>query len=207
MVKRKWLVAAVVVGIVLGWALGPALASDDEIAQQISRGLELYRQGKLTQAISELEFALAQMKQKKAGLLGGIFPPAPTGWKVEKPEGGAMGTILGGGVRASCRYIQQGGDGEASIDVLTDSPFIVTLGAMLSNPLMLQGAGAGKLVRVKGFKGLLKAEAPKHAELQLLAYGKVLINITVDGVAKAKEMALGLAEGINYAKLKKLVNQ
>ena len=59
----------------------------------------------MSQAIGEIEFALAQLKQKKAEALGQIFPAAPSGWTAEKAQGSsAGGAMFGGGVSATRSY-------------------------------------------------------------------------------------------------------
>lgn len=54
--------------LLLLYISGFALA--DEISDQLKQGITFYEEGNVSQAIGEVEFALAQMKQKKAESLG-----------------------------------------------------------------------------------------------------------------------------------------
>ena len=96
----------------------PGAALADDITDMIKRGLKLYEEGNLSQAMEELNFALAQMRQKKADSLTEIFPDAPSGWKAEKAVSESAGAgLLGGGISASRKYKQDGGKGKAKVEI------------------------------------------------------------------------------------------
>lgn len=50
--------------LVLGLTV-PAVKAADEIENQIKQGLKLYQQGKYNEAVDELEFAVAQLRQRR----------------------------------------------------------------------------------------------------------------------------------------------
>ncbi len=182
------------------------LARADEVADLIQRGLKLYQDGKLSQAMEELNFALAQMRQKKAEALVATFPEPPAGWVADKPSSESAGAgFLGGGVRASQTYRQKNGQGRATIEMITDSPLIQSMATLLSNPMFLQGGAQGKLVRVNGQKGLLKERSPKQASLQILVDKQILLTIKVRRFEGAAGLAKELAGKIDLAKLRELV--
>ena len=188
--------------VLLALALAPAAAAD-EISDQLEKGLKLYKQGELSQAIGEIEFALAQIKQKKAEALGKIFPEPPSGWTGEKPEGTSAGRgMMCGGISASRQYRDKG-RGRVMIKVVTDSPLISTLAMMLSNPMFLQGGKEGKLVRFQGHNAVLK-DRGQRAELQALIDNKVLLRVTARRVDKAAEVVRQFADKLDLAKLKEL---
>ncbi|MCF8031453.1 MAG: hypothetical protein K9K66_17785 [Desulfarculaceae bacterium] len=179
----------------------PAMA--DEISGQLEKGLKLYNDGKLSQAIGEIEFALAQLKQKKAEALSKIFPEAPSGWTAEKAKGSsAGGAMLGGGISASQRY-RDGGKGRVKVEVVTDSPLIQSLAMMLSNPMFLQSGNAGKLVRFQGHKAVLKDQG-ERAELQSLIDNKVLVRVSARRVKDAAAVVQQFAGKMDLNKLKDL---
>ena len=180
---------------------GAALA--DEISDQLKQGMKFYEEGKVSQAIGEVEFALAQMKQKKADSLSQIFPKPPAGWTAEKSEGQAAGgAMFGGGISATRRY-KNSDRGHVKIQVISDSPLIQSLGMMLSNPMFLQGGKQGKLVRFKGNKALLKDRGDR-AEFQALINNKVLLQVEANRVKNAAQMVQEFADNVDLDKLKEL---
>jgi len=180
----------------------PALA--DEIADQLKRGLELYEKGEVSKAMEELNFAMAQMRQKKADSMGQLFPDAPDGWEAGKPETQSAGAgMLGGGISVSQTYKNTDGKGNATIEVMTDSPLIQTMGMMLSNPMFLQGGKNGRLIRINGEKAVLKARG-KKGEVMMLLDGKILVKVEVSRVEDAGQIAKQFAEKMNLKKVREL---
>ena len=148
---------ALILILSLGMVL-PLAASADDTLDAIEQGLDLYKKGKFSKAIGELEFALAQLRQKKAEALEKLFPPAPEGWSINKSNSGSSGGaagMFGGGVSASRAYRQTSGKGQATIEVISDSPMMQGMAAMLQNPMFLQGNKGSKLIRFKGEKAIL----------------------------------------------------
>jgi len=184
----------------------PLAAAADDVEDQIKLGLKLYQQGKYNQAAEELEFALAQLRQKKADSLTAVFPDAPSGWKALEPESkSAASGLLGGGISASRDYRQQGGKGRASIELMSDSPLIQSLGMMLSNPMFMQGNRGARLVKVQGYKAMLRKTGSQGAELQALVEGKVLLKVSASRCQQPDQVVLQLAKKIDMNKLKKII--
>ena len=198
---KKLLILTMALMLCLSFGLSTALGDDDEIPEQIETALKLYKGGKLSQAISELEFALAQMRQKKGEAFSKLFPEAPDGWKAEKPKSQSAGSgMLGGGITASQDYRQKSGRGKVHMEVMSDSPLLQSLGMMLSNPMLLQGGSQGKLIRFKGHKGLLK-DRGKRAELQAVINNKVLFQVRASGVDDAAKVVKKFAKDMDFDKL------
>ncbi|MCB2226629.1 MAG: hypothetical protein KQH53_08110 [Desulfarculaceae bacterium] len=178
-------------------------AAADEISSQLEKGTKLYQDGKLSQAISEIKFALARLKQKKAEALAAIFPKPPDGWSIEKSRsskgGGAM---MGGAISASQRY-RDAGKGRVRMEVVTDSPLIQALSMMLSNPMFLQSGKAGKLVTMQGHKAVLKDQG-NRAELQALIDNKVVVRVNAWRVNQAAAVVQDFAAKMDLSKLKEL---
>ncbi|MGD9123757.1 MAG: hypothetical protein PVG60_01630 [Desulfarculaceae bacterium] len=197
---------ALILGLALclAFSISAGVAVADEITDQIKQGLELYEKGKVSEAINELDFALAQMRQKKGEALGEIFPPAPDGWKAEEPKSQTAGrAMLGGGINVTRVYKQTKGRGIVEIEVLTDSPLMQTMAMALSNPMVMQSSG-GKLTKVKGHKAVVKSTGKKRAELQSLVDGKVLFKVDARGLDDAQDVAKEFAEKFNFDKLREL---
>ena len=195
-------VLALLSALVLLFSLtGPALA--DEIGDQLNQGMKFYKEGKISQAIGEIEFALAQLKQKKAESLSQVFPAAPSGWTAEKSQAQAAGgAMFGGGISASRGYANPS-RGHVKIEVITNSPLLQSVAMMLSNPMFLQGGKQGKLVRFQGNKALLKDDG-ERAELQALIDNKVLVQISARRVKDAAQVVQEFGGKVNLAKLKEL---
>jgi hypothetical protein len=193
---------AVVAALVFSVGLASA-ALADQISDQLNQGMKFYQEGKVSQAIGEIEFALAQMKQKKADMLGQVFPEAPEGWTAEKIESkSGSGGMFGGGVSATRRY-KNSERGQVKIQVISDSPLIQSMGMMLNNPMFTQGGKQGKLVPFKGNKALLKDRGDR-AEFQSLIDNKVLLQVDASRVKNAAQVAQEFAGKVNMDKLKEL---
>ena len=194
-----------IVSMILGMALFVAApASADEIVEQLEAAIELYKEGNITEALEELDFATTQLRQKKGENMGALFPDALEGWKAEEFQSGAVGgAAFGGGITASRRYTKDGG-GSAEIEVMSDSPMVQTMGALLSNPAIAGADKNTKLIRIKRQKMLLKTERENQAELTFLVENKVLVQIKVEGLADAAEAAQAYAKKIDLKKLKEL---
>lgn len=198
--NRFW---AVVIIVALSFCLAlPAAA--DEIADQIKQGLKLYQDGKISQSLGELEFAVAQLKQKKAESLAKVFPPAPSGWQAQKSQNKSMGAgFLGGGISASRSYKNQK-RGRVKIEIMTDSPFIQSLAMVLSNPMFAQAGGKNKLFRFKGQKALIKSQGENRAELQTIIDNKVLLKVSANRVDEPEQVVRQFADQIDLDKLRDL---
>ncbi len=178
-------------------------AAADEIADQIKQGLKFYEDGKISQALGELEFAVAQLKQKKAEALAKVFPQAPAGWQAQKSQGKSMGAgLMGGGISAAKSYQNQK-NGRVKIEIMTDSPFIQSLAMMLNNP-MYASSGNNKLIRFKGQKAVIKSRSESKAELQTIIDNKVLLKVSARRVDDAAKVVRQFAELVDLDKIRQL---
>lgn len=201
--KKIWLVPIILMAAAM--LLGPAPALADEIEDQINQALQLYQDGKLSKALSELEFAAAQLRQKKAEALGEVFPKDVAGWKAQKVKTEAMGAAMFGvGVSAAQNYRQESGSGRVEIKIVTDSPLLQSVAMMMNNPMFAQGGQGGRLIRVSGEKALLKEKADDRAELQTVLDGKVLLEVKVSRAAGAADLAKDFFGKIDLDKLRDL---
>lgn len=179
----------------------PAFA--DEILEQLETAVQLYKDGDITGALEELDFAVAQLRQKKGENMGALFPEPLEGWKAEKFQSGAAGgAAFGGGITASRRYTKD--NASAEIEVMSDSPMVQTMGALLSNPAIAGADKNTKLIRINRQKALLKTERKDRAEVTFLVDGKVLVQVKAQGMDDAAEVAQAYAKKIDIKKLKEL---
>lgn len=119
-------------------------ATADDVIDQVSEGLNAYANKDYSTAIAALEAATALLRQARSEIWKAYLPAAPPGWTAEETETGA-GT-LGMGSSASRRYVR---DGEhVEISLMTDSPIMQGLAALIANPMI--ASAAGKTVVVGG---------------------------------------------------------
>lgn len=182
--------------------ISPVIAQADDTLDAMETALDFYKKGKLSKAIGELEFALAQLRQKKAEALEKLLPAAPDGWSAHD-EGTTAGgaAMFGGGVSASRKYSQTGGRGKATVEFVTNSPMLQGMAAMMQNPAFVQGSKGAKLIRFQGEKAILTSRKSKQAELQLVLNNKMLFKVTVRGVEDAPTTAKQFGKLVDLEKL------
>lgn len=172
----------------LGLALmgATAAAQADEITEGLERARKLYEKGDLGGAVTETNFALNALFQKRAAIYAALFPAAPAGWTLEPADtgnsgGGAVAAqILGGGVLVERNYTRDGGEGSIEASVFIDNPMIQAFSSMVNNPAML-GNGARR-VRIGNDNAVLQREqGSDDAELTLVR-GNVAIKLSGNGL-------------------------
>lgn len=220
---RKKVIVVLLIGFMSMLQVSTVLA--DDVSDQVDEAMKLYKEGKYSQAASELEFAVQQIREKQAENLKDIFPAPLQGWKADMPEVGAAGAMmLGGGVTASIRYYKSsakhpdkkmpvygmeeedsddGEETEIRLEIVTDSPLLQGMLPLFSNPA-LAGSQGGKVTKVKGYRGILKKQGDDGgAELSLVVANKILVTLRGnDGATDTDVLAYGNA--INYQALEKL---
>jgi hypothetical protein len=166
----------------------PALA--DQVEEQIQQALELYRSGELGASVTELEFAISDIRKAMSGQLGNTFPPPPAGWSAGDAEssaegagaaamfGGAMGTML------ERRYTQDDGEGALTATLMIDNPMIQGMAALLTNPMMMAAQPNAERLRVGRETGMLKWEPDNGtAEATLLLDGRIMMQVAGENLA------------------------
>ncbi|RKK05138.1 hypothetical protein EBE87_17895 [Pseudoroseomonas wenyumeiae] len=180
--------------------LAAGTARADEISEGLDRARQLYGQGDVSGALTETNFALNALHQKRNALYAALFPAAPAGWTLEDSSDDGAGSalaaqMLGGGVLVERTYTRSD-DSSIKATVLVDSPMIQALASMVNNPAML-GKGA-KRVRIGGDNAVLQRDE-ESAELTL-ARGNVAIKLEGSGI-KDPEVLTQLMTRFDLAKL------
>jgi len=202
MSKRALSLALVLLALAM---LTAPLARADEITDQMERGLKLYKQGKLSEALGEVEVASTLMRQKKAESLEAVFPAPPAGWTADKAETQALAKVfMGGGITASRVYKQQRGKGRVKLEVVSDSPLMQGVAMLLTNPMLVQSAPGAKLIRLGEGNALLTVQGEGRADVQLVVDGKVLLRAEASGLEQAAETAKEFAAMLDLDKLRQL---
>jgi hypothetical protein len=182
--------------------LAAPAAQADDITDQLERGLKLYKEGKYGEALGEIDFASAQIRQKKADTFAAAFPEPPAGWTGDKAETQAIAKALfGGGITASRSYKQD--KNRVKMEIITDSPLLQSMAMVINNPMMMQGGSGMKPVRVGDEKGMLQMHG-NRAELQMIVDGKVLVKVEANAGDKSEDTAKEFAGRLDLKKLKDL---
>lgn len=161
---------------------GPVLA--DPVVEQINQGLELYQEREYGAAITELEFAINDMRKLISQGIAATFPDAPAGWSAMSVDassensgaaalfGGSMGTIL------ERQYTQDDGNGSLTATLTMDNPMIQGMAALFNNPAMLAAQPNVERLRVGRETGMLKWEPDNaRAEATLMLDGRIMIQV------------------------------
>jgi len=198
--KRKLLVL-ITVGLAAILVLA-STAGADEISDQIKEAIALYEAGDYAGAVSELEFAAAQIRQMQAGEYSDALPDPLPDWTAPDAETSTYaGSMMGGAVGANRQYRK--GDATAEIEIMADSPMLQGIAMMFNNPMMLTSSGM-QLIKIKGQKAALKYDtAGRSGEIMLVVLNTVLVTVSGDDIDQKDLKAY--AEAIDYALIKKIV--
>ena len=182
------------VALLLVWlGVAPALAADDVI-DAIEQARKAYQSGDLSNAKQSLDLASQLIGQKNAEAFAALLPAPLAGWKAEKAQTAATGSVGFGASTASRTYTGPKGE-KVDVQITGDSAMVMQFATFLANP---QIAGAmGKLVRVGSQTAIQNPEGDVH----LVIAKKYLIVVSGSGDAAAK---LSYAQAVDLAKLSKM---
>ena len=197
--KAKFIVALLVLAFIACFIL-PLQA--DEVTTSIDKAKSLYAAGKLSEAVQELNYAIAHIRTAQMDKFKTAFPAALSGWKANDFNADAASmTFLGGGISVARTYEKSDGN-SVSITMVTDSPLMSSVMMMISNPMFL---GGNKLVTINNEKAVEEWNADdNYGQLQIVLDNKMLI--TVEGNGVSKDDLYAYAKALNFAKFKELMN-
>lgn len=174
----------------------------DDVTDTVDDAMVSYKNGDFTKAAEDLSFALDLLKQKKGESLKVFLPEPLAGWTAEEAKSQTVGTAMfGGGTTLSRKYLK--GNSSISIEIITDSPMMQSVSAMLTNP-MFASSNDTEMIRINREKGILKfRKEDKSGELTFLAGNKFMIMVKgQDGIER--DDLLNYAKAIDIDKLKTL---
>lgn len=163
--------------------------TESEVREAAKEAMELFEKGDLAGAAGQFDYAAQLIRQKKAGDLAGLLPPAPAGWTAEDVETEALGgAIMGGGVHASRLYLR--GDDQMELSVMADSPMVQGMAAMVQNPSLIAASG-GKLEKVGSHRAAVKFEPEdKTGEATMIVDNRILVSVKTQGAGRDDMLAL-----------------
>lgn len=165
-------------------------AHSQSVPEQIELGLELYLDGEYGAAITELEFAINDIRSAMSDGIAGTFPAAPPGWTgMEVSSSGESAVVigmLGGGTVLEKQYVEDGGEGSIEATLMLDSPMAQGLGAMFSNPALIGAQPNAERVRVGRETATLTWEAAQgRAEAMMMLDGRILVRVEGSNLSSA----------------------
>lgn len=156
----------------------------DPVEEQIKQGLELYQAEELGAAITELEFAINDIRKVMSGKLSDTFPPPPEGWTAgeasSSSEAAGAAALFGGAMGAMLErsYTQKDGDGTLTATLMIDNPMIQGMAALFNNPMLMAAQPNTQRLRIGRETGMLKWEPDsKGAEASLLLDGRIMMQV------------------------------
>jgi len=160
------------VGLALALALsGTGRALADEFTDTIESALSAYRDGDVTAAQQDLDYAGKLLTAMKSVSLARLLPAALPGWTREEATDGADGSgvmgMFGGGTTTAATY-RKGGE-EMTITLIANSPMVSGMAGMLSG---LSAMGGGKPIRIQRTEFSLNEQ-----DLQGVVGGKVMVSV------------------------------
>jgi|SRR5690554_6642653 len=197
--KHQWggrLLGSMALGSLL---LLPVVAqAQDEVVEQIELGLELYEDQEYGAAITELEYAINDIRKLMSGRIGETFPQPPEGWSAgevaSSSSGNAMALLGGGGGGSSLEreYQQEGSDSRMEAQLMIDNPMIQAMSALFNNPALVAAQPNMERVRIGRDSALVKWEPERgNAEVSMLLDGRILMQVNGYGL-ESEEPAVEL---------------
>jgi hypothetical protein len=171
----------------------PVRAADD-ILDAIEQARKAYQSGDLGGAKQSLDLASQLIGQKNAESFAALLPAPLAGWKAEKAQTSAVGTVGFGASTASRTYTNAKND-TVEVQITGDSALVSQFATLLANP---QIAGAmGKIVRV----GKERAIQNPDGDINMVIANKYMIVVSGSADAAAK---MAYAQAVDVAKLSKM---
>jgi hypothetical protein len=156
--------------LALGVALVPGARADD-VTDQINEALKAYQNHDTQTAIAALDAAANLLRQARAEGLKKLLPPTPPGWSADEAQSTTVGVaMLGGGITASRAY--HNGNQRVEVQIVTDSPVLQGLGALIGSPLATIG---GMKTAVIGGRRMSYTESD-HSYMTVVA-DKVIVRL------------------------------
>ena len=158
-------------------------ASAEDIVEQIEIGLERYQEQDYAGAITELEFAINDLRKMMADRIGETFPEPPDGWTAgdTSSDAGAMAAAAmfgGGGTLLERGYQEDGGDGSVSATLMIDNPMIQSMAVMFNNPALMAAQPNTDRVRIGRETAMLEWNPERGSgKISMLLDGRIMMQL------------------------------
>ena len=194
------------VGVVVILALALVVsACADEVLEGIDYAKEAYEDGDYSEAIEELNFAIAQIQSLQVDELRKALPEPLSGWTMEEQESDAMGYGLfglGSGLGVTRRYYEEDSGATIEITIGAQSIMLQQITMFLKNPALAATQPNTKLEkkRVAGKRITIVEEFSSEDEsgkLSLTPDDKTLVIIEGWDISD-KEILYEYLDGIDF---------
>lgn len=154
----------------------PFTALADEIEDQIKLGLEVYQSNDYEDSIEELNYAIAQIREKLNSQQAVLLPNPLKEWSASKVENisGAM-AMMGGGTQLSRSYQRE--SEEIEITIMANSPMVSGALMMVNNPMLIGSNPDMKPYRYNRMKGIQEI-SESNIEITLAVSGQIMVQIS-----------------------------
>lgn len=174
-----------------------------DVDKDLSDAKSAYKSGKLDDARFSLQQALNDLNVIIGKEVLGILPTSLKNIQYDSKNDQVSGTGGGiSGLNVSRKYGTKDTAHSASIMILSDSPFLTSLNAMLAMPMMMNSDPNQKQVKIQGYKGLLKKNTSNirvSYELQI-PFNNTLLTLTCSGYSNESDVT-EMANTIPISKL------
>jgi len=176
----------------------------DDITDQITQALGLYKQDKYSEAVSELRFAIGQIHGLQAEKIKLSLPKPLSGWKGAESESSQSSmTIMGGGLAVSKEYTK--GEQSVNIEIVTESPLLQTVMMFIANPMFVEKGK--KLIKVGSHKAVIEYNnTDMNGNLQIVVGNKTLVTVNGSSIPD-KNILIEYANKIDFEKIKQIVGE
>ncbi len=165
----------------------------DEVEDALNTALKHYKEGKLSEASTEMQKAMVALNEKQGLTISAVLPDMIGEWRGLKLESSSLAG-LGGGSSVERSYKK--GERKATVSIIADSPMLKQVADFISNPAL------GGLLGIKSRKvGDAQAMVQgKEGMLQMAAGSRYMV--TVQGKKLSEEELVDLASGVKVDVLK-----
>ena len=164
----------------------PTFAFSDEITDAIEEATASYQKGDFSNAVAQLDYASALIRQMKAEGVVAVFCEPLDGWTAEPATSNAAGgMMMGGGIMAERTYRKE--SALVEISLVMDSPMLQSVAMMINNPAMMTMSGA-KLTKIQGNKAMQQGDGG-DITISFIINGNALFAIQGNGGATIEDLS------------------
>ena len=170
----------------------------DEVLTTVDEAVKQYSNGDYDGAVSNLDYAVQLIRQKKSEALMKVFPAPLEGWEAQPPTSQATGTaVFGRSISVSRFYTRN--TSTLTIDIASDSPVMQSLVMMLNNPV-IAGAGGAKLETFSSHRGIVQYnQTNRSGDVNIVVADRYMI--TVKGQEVDRADLISYAQAVKYSEL------
>ena len=175
-------------------------ATPESLLKSVTEAVAAKKYGAALNDAQQLQAALAKLRVAQ---LNALMPGAPADWTAEPATGEAQ-TAMFAGLGVSVKREYRKGDAGVSATLLSDSPMVAGIAAMMANPMLLQGNPNMSTVTIQGRKCLLEHDKEaKSVKLNvLLNANTALLTFEGNGVER-QDVTETLCKAFDFAAIEK----